>query len=517
MEKKRIAWIAPILLVSGCTNVFSGEEEAMKWSQDTPFVEDTESRIYYEIFVRAFADGDGDGIGDLKGATSKLDYLHDLGVTGIWLMPINPSPSYHGYDVTDYTDVHPDYGTIEDMKTFVKEAHNRGIDVIIDFVMNHSSSEHPWFQQALAGDETYRDYYVWSDDSTNLNQVGDWQQPVWHGEGEPKYEGVFWHGMPDMNFANSQVMAEFKEASQFWLEEIGIDGFRLDAAKYLYSAYQLDDHHEENVALWKDFNAHVKGIKPHSMLVGEVWDSASVVGQYLQGIDSGFNFDLSSRILSSVQQEKDTGIAPGLEKVRNHFSSVAEGYVDSTFLTNHDIDRVMSQLNGNEDHAKMAASLLLTLPGNPYLYYGEEVGLEGMKPDEHIREPMIWTKEESPEETTWIERRYSTNREKVAVEAQLENEDSLLHHYREMIAVRRSHPILMDGEVTVSEVKKEGLVAFERVLDEESVLVLHNMTGARVDVQLPEQWVYLYYRNGDSEQNGQSVQMAPYSTVVYSH
>lgn len=514
--KKVLALIVPVLLASGCSNVLQEEDTQMKWSKEQAFVEDVDSRVYYEIFVRAFADGDGDGIGDLKGATEKLDYLQELGVNGIWLMPINPSPSYHGYDVTDYKAIHPEYGSVEDMKVFVEEAHKRNIEVIMDFVMNHSSYDHPWFQKALAGDETYRDYYVWSDETTNLNQVGDWQQPVWHGDGEPKYEGVFWHGMPDMNFANPKVMDEFKDASTFWLEEVGLDGFRLDAAKYLYSSYQIDNHHDENVALWSEFSEHVESVKPGSMLVGEVWDSASTVGQYLQGLDSGFNFDLSARLLSAVQQERDTGVASSLEQVRSHFASVTDSYVDSTFLSNHDMDRVMSQLNGNEEHAKMAASLLLTLPGNPYLYYGEEVGLEGMKPDEHIREPMIWKKEKSAEETSWIDRIYSTDREKVAVETQLENEHSLLHHYKEQVAVRRSHRVLMDGEVVVSDVKQDGLVTFERVLDKETILVLHNVSGEEVDVEKPAEWNSLYYHSNGLKEENHTVTLPPYSTVIYS-
>lgn len=243
--------------------------------------------------------------------------------------------------------------------------------------MNHSSKEHPWFQKALAGDSTYRDYYVWSDESTPLQQVGDWGQEVWHGLEEEKYEGVFWEGMPDLNFDNPAVMDEFKQASTFWLGEVGVDGFRVDAAKYLFSAYQIDDHHTRNVELWQEFKAHMETVKPGSFLVGEVWDSASVVGQYMGALDSGFNFDLSTKLISALQSERDTGIVSSLEKVRTYYQQIAPDYQDSIFLTNHDMDRIMSELNGNVDHAKMGASLMLTLPGNPFLYYGEEIGLEG--------------------------------------------------------------------------------------------------------------------------------------------
>ncbi|MDQ0254618.1 glycosidase [Evansella vedderi] len=177
--------------------------------------------IYYEIFIRAFYDSTGDGIGDFKGATSKLDYLQELGVEGVWLMPINPSPSYHGYDVIDYKDVNPEHGTMDDFKEFVEEAQNRGIKVIKDFVVNHSSTEHPWFEAALEHDEQYRDFYVWADENTDLRQRGEWGQLVWHGSGNNIYEGVFWGGMPDLNMDNPQVREKLYDIGRFWLEEVG--------------------------------------------------------------------------------------------------------------------------------------------------------------------------------------------------------------------------------------------------------------------------------------------------------
>lgn len=513
MNKKTIAFCSALLLLTACADK-EKEANEMTWSPETAFVEDGEHRVYYEIFVRAFADSNGDGIGDLQGATAKLDQLQELGVEGIWLMPIHPSPSYHGYDVTDYEAVHPDYGTVDDMKQFVEEAQERGIEVIIDFVMNHSSKEHPWFQKALTGDSTYRDYYVWSDESTPLEQVGDWGQKVWHGLGEEKYEGIFWDGMPDMNFENPEVMEEFKQASTFWLEEVGVDGFRVDAAKYLFSAYQIDDHHTRNVELWQEFKTHMESIKPGSFLVGEVWDSASVVGQYMGALDSGFNFDLSTKLISAIQSEQDTGIVSSLEKVRAYYQQTSPDFQDSIFLTNHDMDRIMSEVSGNIDHAKMGASLLLTLPGHPFLYYGEEIGLEGQKPDEHIREPMIWKAGEDEAETSWIERKYSLNKEELAVETQQADEDSLWNHYQEMISVRRSHKVLIDGEIAQSDIKKQGIISFERYVDDERVLVLNNVSGEEITVDV-EEFGSLYYASETIKQEEGSLTLAPYSTAIY--
>ncbi|HYK73906.1 MAG TPA: alpha-amylase family glycosyl hydrolase, partial [Pseudoneobacillus sp.] len=188
MKKIALSIIVLLLVLTGCQSSQKSTEKEksspsteMEWAKDQSFAEGTKHRVYYEIFVRAFADSNGDGIGDLNGVTKQLDYLKEMGIGGIWLMPINPSPSYHGYDVTDYKDVNKDYGTLEDMKKLVSEAHKRDIKVVMDLVMNHTSKEHPWFKKALTVDPKYRDYYVWSDETTNTNEVGDWNQKIWHG------------------------------------------------------------------------------------------------------------------------------------------------------------------------------------------------------------------------------------------------------------------------------------------------------------------------------------------------
>ncbi|MGB0346259.1 MAG: alpha-amylase family glycosyl hydrolase, partial [Balneolaceae bacterium] len=195
--------------------------------------------VWYEIFVRSFYDSDGDGIGDFNGLTEKLDYLNDgdpntdtdLGIGGIWLMPIHPSPSYHGYDVTDYRAINPDYGSMEDFKNFIVAANERGIKVIIDYVMNHTSTEHPWFQASAAGDSHFRDFYRWEESKPNYN--GPWGQTVWHQRNGDYYYGLFWGGMPDLNYENPAVKDSMFAISDFWIEEIGIDGFRQDAVLYI--------------------------------------------------------------------------------------------------------------------------------------------------------------------------------------------------------------------------------------------------------------------------------------------
>lgn len=240
---------AIILLLLSCSILFlscrGSEGVAVSW----PF------GVKYEVFVLSFADGNGDGKGDFKGLTAKLDYLQDLGVNGVWLMPIMNSPSYHKYDVTDYKSIHPDYGTVDDFKNFVTEAHARNIKVIVDLILNHSGSDHPWFQSAMK-DKTspYRKYYVWakkdsiraqiskkatSFDSDNITQ--------WHAVNgdtlSEHYYGFFYGGMPDLNFDNPKVKEEFIDIGKFWLNEMKVDGFRLDAAKHIFPTDRAADNH----------------------------------------------------------------------------------------------------------------------------------------------------------------------------------------------------------------------------------------------------------------------------------
>ena len=217
-------------------------EKAMKIEPKSDFP----NAVAYEIFIQSFADSNGDGIGDFQGATAKLDYLAELGIQAVWLMPIMESPSYHKYDVTNYKSIHPDYGTLEDFEVFVQEAHKRGIKVIIDMIINHTGSDHPWFQEAKKGkDNPYRAYYVWADKDSIADQIAkkeiaqdsdNLQQ--WHAvdgqTSEEHYYGYFYGGMPDLNFDSKKVREEIVEIGRFWLEEMDVDGFRLDAAKHIF-------------------------------------------------------------------------------------------------------------------------------------------------------------------------------------------------------------------------------------------------------------------------------------------
>ncbi|MEG6591358.1 alpha-amylase family glycosyl hydrolase [Paenibacillus barengoltzii] len=495
------------------------------------------STVFYEIFVRSFADSNGDGIGDFKGLTSKLDYLNDgnpdtdtdLGIGGIWLMPINPSPSYHGYDVTNYRDIHPDYGTMDDFRTFLNEAHKRGIKVIMDLVVNHTSKEHPWFTEAAADPNSpYRDWYVWAEEQgrkvSGTSAAGSGNP--WHNLNGSHYLGIFWEGMPDLNLDNPEVRNEMIKTGQFWLEQ-GVDGFRLDAAKHIYEDLLTDKSQEttnKNVAWWQEFRSGLNEVKPDAYLVGEIWDpSAALISSYLdRALDSGFNFSLAETILSSVKNEKDANIPYTLERTHKLYSEKSGGsFVDATFLTNHDQNRVMTQLEGDVPHAKMAASLLLTLPGNPFIYYGEEIGMFGAKPDELIREPMRWTPDDSEGQTTWEPAVNNAGIQGLSVSEQTGDPTSLLSHYRQLIRMRNEIPALKDGAIQEYATDQPGITAFVRLTEEQAVLVAHNLTGHELTVSLdPNQadgksfTKLLAQTSEGASLSGNTLTLPAYSTVV---
>lgn len=444
-----------------------------------------QSAIFYEIFVRSFYDSNGDGIGDLNGIIAKLDYLNDgdsttttdLGVTALWLMPIHPSPSYHGYDVTDYYGVNPAYGTTDDFQRLIAEAHRRGVRVIIDFVMNHTSIEHPWFVEAQDPQSPRRDWYVWSADDPG--GVGPWGQQVWHkAPAGDHYYGVFWEGMPDLNFANPDMQAEMTEVARFWLAEMGVDGLRVDGARYLVEetngAKKVLADSAGTHAQFRALRTAYKAINPAAMTVGEVWTSNDAVATYLQGdeFDLAFNFDLASALVKSA----NTGDADAARLSLALSLKLLPVHATATFLTNHDIDRVMAQLGDDVNKAKRAATLLLTLPGTPFLYYGEEIGMVGKKPDEDIRLPMQWSSESNGGFTTgtpW--RALNEDAATKNVAAQLADPNSLLAHYRILIALRQSQPALRTGETFKMKSANRAVLPYLRASDDQILLVVNNL------------------------------------------
>ena len=442
--------------------------------------------VFYQVFVRSFYDSDGDGVGDINGLIEKLDYLNDgdpttdddLGVTGIWLMPINESPSYHGYDVVDYFTVDQEYGTNEDFQRLMEAAHARGIRVIIDLVINHTGRDHPWFQEARgARDAEKRDWYVWAD--ADPGYKGPEGQKVWHCIPNGCYYGVFWDGMPDLNFENPEVTDAIYDITRFWLEEMGVDGFRLDAVKHLIENGPLQEFTGATYAWFEDYYAFYKSVNPDAFTVGEAWGPTRQVVRFTgDKVDVAFEFDLAQAILSSVRSRDISGRSQ-IQKIQ---SDVVRDYPPgqyATFLANHDQDRAFSQLDEDVEKAMLAATWQLTSPGVPFIYYGEEIGMTGVRTgntDEPRRLPMQWSAEANAGFTTG--RPWSAPARDYTVRnvAALENDpDSLLNHYRQLIRLRNASPALRIGDWLPVDSGSRRVYAYLRHHGDETLLMLLNL------------------------------------------
>jgi glycosidase len=434
--------------------------------------------VFYELFVRSFYDSDGDGIGDFQGVIEKLDYLNDgdpntetdLGITAIWLMPMMQSPSYHGYDVTDYYKTEPDYGTMADFEALLEAAHDRGIKIIIDLVLNHSSSQHPWFTQSANNSNGYRDWYIWSE--TNPGFPGPWGQGVWHGNGGDYYYGLFWGGMPDLNYNHPPVKEEMFDVVDFWLDK-GVDGFRLDAIKYLIEDGTVLENTPETFALLEEFNDQWKSNNPDAFTIGEVWSSTASIIPYVQNdrLDVCFDFDLAGNILGATNSGNPSGIRQQMQTMLESYPALQYG----TFLTNHDMDRLSNSLGFNVDKMKLAASIYLTLPGIPFVYYGEEVNMLGNGAHENIRRPMQWSAEPYGGFSTtapWynVGSNYTTNN----VEVMENNPNSLLNHYKKLIHIRNGQSALKKGNYLEVGSTANSVYSFARIYQNEGVVVASN-------------------------------------------
>ncbi|WP_129728853.1 alpha-amylase family glycosyl hydrolase [Ectobacillus funiculus] len=478
--------------------------------------------VFYELYVNSFYDTNGDGHGDLKGVTKKLDYLNDgnpatendLQVNGIWMMPINPSPSYHKYDVTDYYNVDPQYGSLQDFRKLTAEAHKRNVKVIMDLVINHTSNEHPWFVDALKNKNSkYHDYYIWADKNTDLNEKGPWGQQVWHKASNGEYfYATFWEGMPDLNYDNPKVQEEMINVGKFWLEQ-GADGFRLDAAMHIFKG-QTPEGAKKNIEWWNEFRDAMRETNPNTYLVGEVWDKPEVVAPYYQSLDSTFNFDLAEKIVNSVKSGTDQGVATAAVATDAMFKSYNPNKIDGIFLTNHDQNRVMSELSGDVNKAKSAASILLTLPGNPFIYYGEELGMTGQKPDELIREPFRWYEGNGIGQTSWETPVYNAGHNGISVEAENKQKDSLLNHYREMIRVRQQHEELVKGDLQSLQVDNPQVIAYSRTYKQNSIQVYHNISNQPVTLKVSNKGKLIFSSEKGAKKEQETLVIPANTTVL---
>jgi len=464
MKKKIISLLLIMAMLAtmltGCDSKIKDEKSQVTeniieydYYQELNVIDDN-YRNFYEIFVYSFYDSDGDCVGDLQGVIEKLDYVEYMGFNGIWLMPIMPSPTYHKYDATDYCAIDEIYGTMEDFEQLVDECHKRGINLVIDLAINHSSSEHPWFTQACdylrgleAGQEPnaaecpYVDYYHFSKEkvaSTYYAVSGT----EWY------YEGAFVSGMPDLNLQSNAVRAEIQAIAKFWIDK-GVDGFRMDAVRY-YDNNGVDANNE--VLNW--LYTECTKLNPDFYMVSEAWEPLGSITQYYGSkTPSMFNFDAGQQAGMLFKAAKGY-MAPGeyIDKLLSYdkmFSEKNPNYIDAPFLTNHDMGRVAEACVNNEKNMKMAAGLMMMMNGSPFVYYGEEIGMNSTSDkDENKRLPMYWsdlvragTTDGPPDCNLGIESSFE------AVDEQLKDGYSLLNYYRHAVRLRNENPEIARGEI----------------------------------------------------------------------
>ena len=456
----------------------------------TPIPTQTNARAYYHIFVGSFSDSNGDGIGDLRGIIERFDYLNDgddtsgksLGVEGIWLSPIHPSPSYHKYDVKDYYSVDPKFGTEEDLKELIQLCHSRNVQLILDLVINHTSSQHPWFIKfreahvtGNTGDPYYNYYSFAADQSANATFC------ALPGTRE-YYEGNFSHEMPELNFDNPVVREEMVRVAQHYLE-LGVDGFRFDAAKYIYFGNE-----EKNVEFWKWYMAQLRAIKPDLYAVAEVWDSDPITYPYFAALNC-FNFSMSQASGQIARAARGGYVSSYTDYVEQYIAEIQGQNPDAmpiTFIANHDMDRAAGFLMTATGAAKVAANLSLLMPGSSFIYYGEEIGMLGSRggsnTDANRRLAMLWGDDDTVKDP--VGANYSANQANGTVKDQLSDPGSLYNHYKKLIAIRKANPEIANGAFTSLALNEGRIGGFLSQYEGKTVAVIHNTTTDAVTIDL---------------------------------
>ena len=489
--------------------------------------------IIYQVHVRTFHDSNGDGIGDFLGLEQKLDYLQELGISAIWLMPFFPSPLRDdGYDISDYDSVHPSYGTLEDFRKVLDSAHRRGIRVIIEMVLNHTSDQHPWFQEARSSqDNPRRDWYVWGDTDTRYKDTRiiflDTEKSNWAWD--PTSKSFYWHRFfshqPDLNYDNPAVREQMWSVMKFWLE-MGVDGFRLDAVPYLVeregtSCENLPETHDILKELRRRLDEHFPG----RMLLAEANQWPADLRPYFGNSDEfhmAFHFPLMPRMFMGLKLEDRKPITEILQQtpeippacqwslfLRNHDELTLEMVIDierdymydmyaqdKTMRLNLGIRRRLAPLlNNDRRRIELMNVMLMSLPGTPIIYYGDEIGMGdniSLGDRNGVRTPMQWSGGwNAGFSTAEPERLYAPmihdpvyGYPAVNVASQRESEHSLFHWMRRIIAVRKSSAVFGRGSIEFLYPANHRILAYLRRLGNETVLIVNNLSSAAQAVEL---------------------------------
>ena len=649
MKRFPLIFLTLAVLLAGCKTSDPDRPDPVKPDPVDPVgpVEPSrtgESGISYQLLVYSFCDSDGDGIGDFKGIESKLDYLKEMGVQALWLSPIHPATSYHGYDVEDYSAVNRKYGTEADFQSLLKSAHAKGMKIYLDFVLNHTSKEHPWFIEGkLDPGSRYRGYYHFSTtqksgysqtvsgtDPGKINlkftlkcasngtpqtlrvdkvetvtndgtpgsgkylwygSVTDSTMPEFYSNGNDTYtlsikdfesswgvlvrtsktewgarkfgaadagnrtlvwgvplnlksnsdndilmpwmgsiwyQSVFGSYMPDLNYgpsASCETSDAFKDvcaAADKWIN-LGVDGFRLDAVKHIYDSETSDDNPTFLKKFYDHCNATYKaaGHSGDIYMVGEQWNEANLVAPYYKGLNAFFEFAFWWRLTEAISSGKGAGFAETINGYHEKYTAVRSDAIAATKLTNHDEDRAASTLGRNQDKLKLAAAVLLTAGGEPYIYQGEELGYWGTKSngDEYVRTPIMWNKDASSAASGDLGGKVDKSMltASISVESQAADESSLLNVYRRFGVLRDCYAALAKGSFKEKSLPgKTTIAAWYREYNGQKILVLHNFSSSTVIIPISDdKLTAMTGSNGTASVEGTNLTLGGYSSALF--
>ena len=498
MKKNSFIMVICFLLAFLPTNIFSQEMISLSQMGNDKWYSNC---VFYELFVRSFKDSNGDRYGDFKGVTSKLDYLKDLGIGAVWLMPIHDSDEHtNNYDPVDLMAVDPTYGTMEDFLELLDEAHKRGIRIILDLVLNHTSSKHPFFVDASKNKNSpYRDWYIFSDEKPE----GAWSK-YWQKCETGWYYAYFAASKPDMNFRNPKVLDYYKQVVKFWLDK-GVDGFRYDAVTMLVENGDGNFKHQpESFAVFRELRAFMDENYPDR----NVFTVAEAEPDYVQYLGNGndtfhavFNFKYNNTVIRTVKNGK-----PYTNKGTSMIETIAKGYAKDlkdkiggfygTLLSSHDSyggNRPFQQLDGNVGKTKLVGTIYLTLPGIPFVYYGEEIGMNTYtrsKYDRWLRTCMTWEGNEVKNngfgnaDKLWnhLNAGNAEENDKFNVAAEEKDPDSILNQYKAVIKARNENSALRFGDFLTLKTNNEFVAAYLRKNADSEVVVIHNFADKPVNV-----------------------------------
>ncbi|MDN5343206.1 MAG: alpha-amylase [Oceanotoga sp.] len=476
--------------------------------------------IFYELYLRSFYDSNGDGIGDFKGLEKKLDYLQNIGIDSIWLLPIMKSPAFHGYTITDFYKTNSLYGNIDELKQLLNEAHKRNIKIVLDLPINHVSVSSEWFQKALNDEKPYKNWFIWSNNKTNTDERRHWgNDKIWHKINDKYFYGLFGPGSPDLNFENKELWDEIKKIFKHWLN-IGFDGFRLDAAKHIFDYdkknMKFKYQHDKNIKFWIEMLEYIKSIKKDAIIISEVWDEKEIVKKYDGIFEIGFNFPLSYIIKDSIKLNDAEKFVKDLKEVMPaYFKKKPIKTKSGNFLTNHDMTRLRSELKSIKK-SNFALNILLTLPGIPFIYYGEELSMRGKLKNvnftEDGEEPIQWSEIGfGPGQTEWKGYKFNTPYSKISVEEQHKNPKSTLNRVKKLIKFRKENSWIENSKINILENDK-NMVKLSINNEINSIIIHYNFKSSKTKININEDKILYYSDNVKCTEN--KTEIPGYSILI---